>query len=274
MTIAVSFALSAIASVALCIVYLFGGQSQLEGALLGVALGGIAVGLIAWGKSLMPSGPFVEQRDLSPASEEREFQAARESFEEGATRFQRRSFLIKTLAGAVTALGVAALFPIRSLGTRPGRSLFNTPWSDGVRLVNSDNEPVGEEDLAINGILTVFPENYTDAADAQCVLIRLEPGLYQPLQGREDWSPEGFVAFSKVCTHAGCPVGLYQADSQELFCPCHQSVFAVLEGAAPIGGPATRPLPQLPLAIENGFFVATGDFPEPAGVGFWDRPRG
>jgi ubiquinol-cytochrome c reductase iron-sulfur subunit len=81
------------------------------------------------------------------------------------------------------------------------------------------------------------------------------------------------VAFSKICTHAGCPVGLYQADSYELFCPCHQSVFAVLEAAAPIGGPATRPLPQLPLAIENGFLVATGDFPEPAGVGFWDRPR-
>jgi ubiquinol-cytochrome c reductase iron-sulfur subunit len=83
------------------------------------------------------------------------------------------------------------------------------------------------------------------------------------------------VAFSKVCTHAGCPVGLYQPSSHELFCPCHQSAFNVLDAAAPTAGPATRPLPQLPLAVdENGFLIASGDYPEPVGPGFWSRPGG
>ncbi|MGH2811076.1 MAG: ubiquinol-cytochrome c reductase iron-sulfur subunit, partial [Actinomycetota bacterium] len=89
------------------------------------------------------------------------------------------------------------------------------------------------------------------------------------------WSQDGFVGFSKICTHAGCPVGLYQAESKELFCPCHQSTFAVLEGAKPTEGPATRPLPQLPVGIDGeGFLVAGGDFEEPVGPGFWNRIRG
>jgi ubiquinol-cytochrome c reductase iron-sulfur subunit len=82
------------------------------------------------------------------------------------------------------------------------------------------------------------------------------------------------VAFSKVCTHAGCPVGLYQAETRELFCPCHQSAFNVLKGAQPASGPATRALPQLPLGIDDdGYLIALGDFPEPVGPGFWNRGR-
>jgi ubiquinol-cytochrome c reductase iron-sulfur subunit len=124
----------------------------------------------------------------------------------------------------------------------------------------------------VNGFLTVFPEDHTDAADAQTVLIRLAEDDQTP--GPEEATVDGFVAFSKVCTHAGCPVGLYQAATRELFCPCHQSVFAVLEGAEPTAGPATRPLPQLPIGLdENGFLIALGDFPEPIGPGFWNRGR-
>ena len=80
------------------------------------------------------------------------------------------------------------------------------------------------------------------------------------------------IAYSKICTHVGCPVGLYQADTHELLCPCHQSTFDVLDGARPRFGPATRSLPQLPLAVDgDGFLTAQSDFTEPVGPGFWNR---
>jgi ubiquinol-cytochrome c reductase iron-sulfur subunit len=104
------------------------------------------------------------------------------------------------------------------------------------------------------------------------VLIRVAPGLLQPKPGRATWAPEGFIAYSKVCTHAGCPVGLYQAESHQLLCPCHQSAFDVLDAAKVVFGPAFRALPQLPLAIDNeGYLVAQSDFHEPIGPSFWNR---
>lgn len=269
--IALSFCASAVASVSLAIVYALGGQPQLEGALLGLSLGGLAVGLIMLGRNLLPSGHFVEERKpLPPGSEERPEAAA--ALAGGATEIGRRKFLTAALGGALGALGIAALFPIRSLGTRPGRSLFVTRWEDGVRVVTGDGLPVRADDLPVNGFVTVFPGGHPDAADSQTVLIRLPEGLAAP--GPDDWSVEGIVAFSKICTHAGCPVGLYQVDTQELFCPCHQSVFSVPDGAIPTAGPATRALPQLPLAVdEAGYLVAGGDFSEPVGPGFWGRPN-
>jgi ubiquinol-cytochrome c reductase iron-sulfur subunit len=126
-------------------------------------------------------------------------------------------------------------------------------------------------DLTVDTVLTVFPEGHTDAADSQTLLIKTAAGTFHPKPGRESWSPEDIVAFSKICTHAGCPVGLFQASTNQLFCPCHQSVFFVPDGAVPTKGPATKPLPQLPLSIDaDGFLVAQGDYPEPVGPEFWN----
>jgi ubiquinol-cytochrome c reductase iron-sulfur subunit len=269
--VATAFALSALASFGLAVVYVTGGQPQLEGLLLGIALGGIAVGLAVFAKEALPKGPFEQARALLPGDDEAEA-AAEKSFDEGAEYIERRGFLAKLLGLAVGMLGLAALFPIRSLGTRPGRDLFKTPWGEGVRLVTEDAEPILASALDVGGVLTVFPEGHTDAADAQTLLIKLPDDV--PAPGPEGASIEAMVAFSKICTHAGCPVGLYQAQSMELFCPCHQSVFAVAQAAAPTGGPATRPLPQLPIGVDDeGYLVALGDFPEPVGPGFWDRGR-
>lgn len=266
--IAASFGLSATASAGLAVLYALGGQPQIEGALLGIALGGIGVGLVLWAKKLMPQGPFEEPREVVP-SEVEERPEAQEAAEAGAEAVERRGFLAWMLAVAAGALGAAAVFPIRSLGTRPGRALFHTPWRDGLRLVTTAGIRVRAEDVAANGVLTVFPEGHAEASDAQTLLIRL-PEDVDPPEG----AVEGFIAFSKVCTHAGCPVGLYQAATKELFCPCHQSVFDVLAAARPTAGPATRPLPQLPIDVDgDGFLVAKGDFPEPVGPGFWSRGR-
>lgn len=271
--IGVSFGASTCASLGLAVVYLFGGQPQLEGALLGIALGGIAIGLSLWAKKLLPEGPFVEARDLVPHQTEARAEA-QAAFESGSRAMERRGFLLKMLGGAFAALGVAALFPIRSLGEGPGRALFHTHWTRGARLVTRTGLRVRPDDLDVGGVLTVFPERYLGAADSQTLLIRLAPGQSELLPRGEDWSPLDFVAFSKICTHAGCPVGLYQPETNELFCPCHQSVFEVLKGAEPTKGPATRPLPQLPLALDpQGYLVAAGDFPEPVGPGFWNRGR-
>lgn len=270
-TTVAAFLASAASSIALTVVYVTGGQPQLEGLLLGLSMGGIAIGLALVAKETLPHGPYEQDRDLLPGQSE-DTRAAEETFAEGAEPLERRSFLTKLIGLAFGTLGVAALFPIRSLGTRPGRDLFHTPWAEGLKLVTEDGVPVKAEELGVNGVLTVFPQGHTDAADAQTILIRLPEDAEAP--GPEGASVDGFVAFSKVCTHAGCPVGLYQADSRELFCPCHQSAFSVMQGAAPTGGPATRPLPQLPVGIdESGYLIALGDFPEPIGPGFWDRGR-
>jgi ubiquinol-cytochrome c reductase iron-sulfur subunit len=269
--IAASFGLSAVSSLGLTVVYVLGGLVQLEGLLLGVALGGIGIGLVLWAKELMPQGPYVEDRES--LSEPSERARAAESLTRGGREIQRRGFLGRLLGAALGCLGIAALLPIRSLGTSPGSALQKTAWTAGTRLVTLDGLPVREERLQVGGVLTVFPEGAVGSADSQTLLVRLGEGEYEPLPGREDWAPLGFVAYSKVCTHAGCPVGLYQAVTHQLFCPCHQSVFNVLAGAAPTDGPATRPLPQLPLDIDNeGYLIARSDFPEPTGPGFWTRP--
>ena len=263
------FLVSAGASLGLTVVYALGGQPQLEGGLLAVALGGIALGLILAAKSLLPQGPDVQQRETLASSEE-DRGALFESFTERA-EIGRRSFLTRTLVAAAGALGLAAVFPIRSLGTRPGRDLFTTAWHEGARAVSDAGDLVRAADVAVNGVVTVFPEGAEHAADSQTLLIRLPEDAAGEL---DDVGEDGLVAFSKICTHAGCPVGLYQAATYELFCPCHQSVFEVLKEAEPNSGPATRPLPRLPISVdEDGYVVALGDYPEPVGPGFWSRGR-
>ena len=265
-----AFLMSFGASVSLTVIYALGGQTQAEGAMLFVALGGIAIGLVLWSHVLMPQDVVVEERKLT-FDEPEEREEAEEAFIEGAEQIGRRSFLGKLLVGAVGALGIAFLFPIRSLGKAPGRALFKTAWTPGARAVTEDGQPVRAASLLDNSVLTVFPEGQTEAADSQTLLIKTPQGLFTPKQGRENWSPEGIVGFSKICTHAGCPVGLYQAATSQLFCPCHQSVFSVPESCKPTSGPATRPLPQLPLAIDgDGYVVAQSDFHEPVGPEFWN----
>ena len=263
------FLVSAAASLGLTVVYALGGQPQLEGVLLGLSLGGIALGLILAAKRLLPPGPDVQQREaLSSSDEDRS--GVFESFTERA-EVGRRRFITRTLAAAAGALGLAAVFPIRSLGTRPGRDLFTTAWHEGARMVDDVGDLVQASDITVNGVVTVFPEGDEHAADSQTLLIRLPPEAAEEL---DDVGEDGLVAFSKICTHAGCPVGLYQAATYELFCPCHQSVFEVLKNAEPNSGPATRPLPRLPIEVdEEGYVVALGDFPEPVGPGFWSRGR-
>jgi ubiquinol-cytochrome c reductase iron-sulfur subunit len=128
--------------------------------------------------------------------------------------------------------------------------------------------------LAVGSLVTVMPEGATVEEDATSptILIRLRPDEYKPTKGRESWAPEGHVAYNKICTHAGCPIGLYEQQTHQLFCPCHQSTFNVLEHCKVVFGPAARPLPQLEIYLdEEGYFRAAGDFNQPVGPSFWER---
>lgn len=273
--IAISFSLSVLATIGLGVTYWLGGQPQVEGALLFVALGGIGVGIVAWGKYLVPQGPYVQERhELRSDDVERE--AMHASLSRGLNQVQRRSFLLRLLGASVGAFGLINLFPfLRSLGPVPGKSLFLTDWKAGSRLVTASGRVVTVNDLEVGGILTVFPEGWENSpmnAIDQVVLVRPATTDLVTRPGRETWGPQGYLAFSKVCTHAGCPVGLYQELTQQLLCPCHQSLFDVLTGATNVFGPAPRPLPQLPLYIDSeGVLRAQAGFDEPVGPGFWER---
>jgi len=271
--VAIAFAVSALASLGLTAVYWQGGQNQVEGVLLAVALGGLGYGFVVVARRLLPQGPYTEEREVLPSSEG-QVAAFETDLERGEGWMARRGFLVKMLGVAAGALGVAALFPIRSLGPNPGNSLRRTKWRTGSLVVDEQGEPVRVRTLEVGGVLTVFPEGHLEREDSQTLLIRVSDEKVVTRKGREDWAPEGYVAYSKVCTHAGCPVGLYQQDVKRLLCPCHQSSFDAVDGARPVFGPATRSLPQLPLMVDDdGFLRARDDYDEPIGPGFWDRGR-
>ena len=265
-----AFLLSAAAAIGLAVVYARGGNVQLEGALILVCFGALGAGLVTIAHRLLSTAQYAEEREPLPTTAE-ERKAFEHDLERGES-LTRRRFLTGSLLAALGAIGAALVFPIRSLGPSPGRSLERTTWRRGSRLVTEDGAVVAAEDVPLNGLLTVFPEGSRGSADAQTVLVRVRPELLHPAPGREDWSPDGLIAYSKVCTHAGCPVGLYQARTHQLLCPCHQSAFDVLDGARPVLGPAARALPQLPLEIgDDGVLMAQRDFLEPIGPAYWNR---
>ncbi|MBW3642709.1 MAG: hypothetical protein KY447_07315, partial [Actinobacteria bacterium] len=196
------FAVCVVAALTLAVVYRRGGQPQLEGLLLAIALGGLGVGLVTWARGVLPHEEEFEDRETLPTTEEerRQFQDTLE----GEEVIARRPLLGRMLAAAVGSLGLAALFPIRSLGPDPADTLERTSWAKGKRLVNGEGVPVRADDIPPDGLVTVFPEGDVDSSDGQAVLIRVAPGLLGARRGREGWAPEGLIAFSKVCTHAGC----------------------------------------------------------------------
>ena len=266
--------MSVAAGLGLLVLYALGGQVQLEGGLLFVALTGIGFALILWGKYLFPPEIVTEPRGEHPSSPG-EQRGAEQAYLEGEAQISRRSLLVRLMLGAFGALGLAAIFPIRSLGPSPGRALFETAWTRGTRLVDETGQPIRLDDLDVGGVVTVFPEGLADRADSTAILVRVPPKELTLPEGRNQDAPDGNVCYSKLCTHAGCPVGLYLAETHELQCPCHFSAFDVLNGAQPTFGPAARPLPQLPLEVDaEGYLVARGDFTAPVGPGFWNRGDG
>ncbi|MCX6507713.1 MAG: Rieske 2Fe-2S domain-containing protein [Actinobacteria bacterium] len=247
------------------------------GSTVGVAFSLIGIGVVAWGKYLMPKGPFVEERhEMRSTDEERDAFAAA-IIQRGGGVIKRRPMLGALLGGGLGIFGIVALFPVlRSLGPLPGKTLERTDWKKGSYLVTQDGRRVHVDDFKIAEVATVFPEGFEETTNGQAVdqtiIIRLDTEDFTTKKGRESWGPAGYVAYSKLCSHLGCPVGLYEQQLQMLVCPCHQSMFDVTVGAQPNFGPAPRPLPQLPLFIDkDGYLRSQSDYLEPVGPGYWER---
>lgn len=262
--------------------YWQGGNPQWEGVFLGVGLFAFGFGLAAWGKYLLPQGPFSEERHTYVPEEPEIAAMSAAVSERGKMMFRRRGVLGMLLGAGGAVMSAVLAFPLlRSLGPRPlgpgpkanaTNSLFVTHWKTGDRLVDITARPLHASDLEVGGTLTVFPEGHVGESQDQTMLIRVSTEDWVTKPGRETWGPRGYVAYSKLCTHAGCPVGLYQEATQQLVCPCHQSMFNVLKGAQQEFGPAPRPLPQLPLYIDSqGWIRAQKGYDEPVGPGFWER---
>ncbi|HUC05946.1 MAG TPA: Rieske 2Fe-2S domain-containing protein [Acidimicrobiales bacterium] len=257
--------------------YTMNANPWILGGTLGAGLFLLGFGLTAWGKYLMPQGPFVEERHtLAGTPEERDALAAA-LVERSTVVVKRRRVLGGLFATGSGIFGIVALFPLlRSLGPLPGNSYEVTDWRKGIRLVDSNGRAIHKDALVVGGLVTVFPDGFenniqSQSAD-QTVLIRLADRNWVTEKGRETWGPDGYVAYSKLCTHLGCPVGLYEQELELLVCPCHQSMFNVRDGGYPIFGPAPRPLPQLPLAVDDeGYLIAQGGYDNAVGPGFWER---
>lgn len=275
--IALSFIAGTILVALFIYVYVKNDQPWTMGATLGGGLSLFGIGLIAWGKYLMPRGPFVEERHVLASSDEEREAMANAVVVRGGSVIKRRKMLGGLLGGGLGVFTLAALLPLlRSLGPLPKQTLDHTDWKPGSYAVDITGRRVHQDDLAIGSIVTVFPEGFqnTDNGQAvdQTVIIRISNTDYTTMKGRENWAPKGYLAYSKLCTHLGCPVGLYEQQLQMLVCPCHQSMFNVTDGAMPTFGPAPRPLPQLPLYIDAaGYLRAQKDYDQPVGPGFWER---
>ncbi|MGH9020725.1 MAG: Rieske 2Fe-2S domain-containing protein [Acidimicrobiales bacterium] len=275
--IALSFVAGLVLTAAFGACYWINAKPWTLGATLGGGLFFLGAGIVAWGKYLMPRGPFVEERHshASPEGDRQAFAAA--IVQRGGSTLKRRRVLGGLLGGGLGVFSIVAIFPLlRSLGPLPKGTLFSTDWTRGSYLVDSTGRRVNVGDLAIGSIMTVYPEGAQDTDRGQAVdatvLIRLSNESFTTQKGRETWGPHGYVAYSKICTHLGCPVGLYEQQLQLLVCPCHQSSFDVTNGAVPNFGPAPRALPQLPLHVDaSGYLRSQRGFDQPIGPGFWER---
>ena len=248
---------------------------------MAISLFFIGMGAIHWAKTLMPDVEVVAERHefRSPDSDRKDFVSA---VKEGAAAagLGRRS-LIKRSLGA--ALGLSALSPLillRDLGPLPGKELEKTTWKTGTHLVTDPgNRRIKASDLEVGAVAQVLPEiedpehrKLSDIAKDAVLLIRLRPEEFNLEADRLAMTHDGIIAFSKICSHMGCAVALYEQQTKHLLCPCHQSTFDVTRAAKVIFGPSARPLPQLDITIDDeGYLVARNPFSEPVGPSFWER---
>jgi len=282
LTIALLLA-AALAAVAFVVVYAIDGladSTQLLGVALGVSLGCVAAALIVLAKRLVVSEELEEDYPEPEHPDEQERLA--QLVDESGDRITRKGLMIAAGGAAGTALGAAALAPALSLGPALDTSgLREAPWRRGRRLVDSEGRPLRADEISTDTFYSAFPEGAKrDKIGSPLVVVRLDPrGLRLP-PGREGWAPEGIIAFSKICTHAGCAVSEYRtplfeptAPSPALVCPCHYSTFDPAAGGEVVFGPAGRPLPQLPLMIDaSGELRAAGGYSGPVGPG-WSGVR-
>jgi ubiquinol-cytochrome c reductase iron-sulfur subunit len=271
--------LAAAAAIAFVVFYAVGFSTQVLGLAFAGALGLISAALIVAARRLVVAEQLMEEYpEPHPGEQESVAQIVRES----GSRLTRKRLLTLAAGAAGGSLGAALVAPAVSLGpVFDTSSLYETPWQRGRRLVDEDGRPLRADEIEREVFYSAFPEGASkDEIGSPLVVVRLEPSALRLPAGREDWAPDGILAYSKICTHAGCAVSLYRTPKfpptqpgPALVCPCHYSTFDPAGGATVQFGPAGRPLPQLPLMIDSvGALRAAGNYSGPVGPG-WSGVR-
>ncbi|GGB93026.1 cytochrome bc1 complex Rieske iron-sulfur subunit [Cellulomonas carbonis] len=287
------FAISVIGTIGFLVAYfaLRPGESVESMRLSNVALGlslflamfGIGAAAVHWAKTIMSDHEQQEARH--PQRSDAEVRAgAVETLRIGAQEsgVGRRGVLKGAVVSAVALVPLTFAVPlIGQVGGDWNVSKFrHTLWERGRRLVRDPSgEPIKASEVTIGSVYHVIPDGLREAdhwieekAKAVVLMVRLDPRDLKESEERAGWSYDGIVAYSKICTHVGCPVALYEQQTHHLLCPCHQSTFDMADGARVVFGPASRPLPQLPITVDDeGYLVAQSDFTEPIGPSYWER---
>jgi ubiquinol-cytochrome c reductase iron-sulfur subunit len=271
------------------------------GSMFGLSVLALGIGAIAYVKKFFPDEVSVQQRHDGRSDEVARRTVIAQLQKAGRdTDIGRRKLIVRSAGAAAgvfgLGLGLAAVAPlVRSPWKQREQSpLWTTGWAptepgEVVYLRRDTGIPdeislVRPEDQDPGSMETVFPFRESERGDEEALikalrrsdnpvmLIRLRPGTpVVQREGREDFHYGDYYAFSKICTHLGCPTSLYESQTQRILCPCHQSQFIATEYAKPVFGPAARPLPQLPITVnEEGYLVARGDFAEAIGPSFWE----
>lgn len=252
---------------------------------LGATLGGamllMGVGIIQWAKKLMGDHEMVELRHPASSSAEERADTLKE-LNDGINEsgFGRRPMIRRSLFLSMGALALPTVILLRDMGPLPyGHK--NTVWKKGMRVVNDvAGTPIKPSDLQVGQLVNAEPaimyetdkdghpvlhgtELLQEKSKAAVIVVRMRPEDISPAKGRENWGIDGILCYSKICTHVGCPISLWEQQTHHLLCPCHQSTFDLADNGKVVFGPAHRPLPQLPLALDSeGYLIAVSDFPE------------
>jgi ubiquinol-cytochrome c reductase iron-sulfur subunit len=302
--VATLFGLSALFAILFCVAYFalevgddptvflgMGASTVALGACIGLCMLCLGSGLIQWSRKLMSDHEIVEMRHPASSSEDDRAEALAQ-LQAGVedSGIARRPLLRNSLLGALAALGLPAIVALRDLGPLPGDKLAHTVWKKGMRVVQDvDGARIRPADMEVGQLVNAEPEVFFEEnsegeplfegaelqaakAKAAVIVVRMDPGDIKPWKGRENWGVEGILCYSKICTHVGCPISLWEQQTHHLLCPCHQSTFDLGNNGEVVFGPAARSLPQLPLDVDHeGFIIATSDFHEPVGPSFWER---
>ena len=248
---------------------------------MALALFCIGAGAIHWAKTLMPDNEVIAERhEFRSNDDDRAEFVKTVKAGAGAAGLGRRPLIKRSLGLALGLSGLTPLLLLRDLGPLPKDDLTKTSWKTGTRLVTDPGDrPIKASDLEVGAVAQTLPElapgevrTLNNIGKDAVLLIRLRPEDFNLDDERLSWTHEGIIAFSKICSHMGCAVALYEQQTKHLLCPCHQSTFDVTRAAKVIFGPAARPLPQLAITVDSeGYLIAQAPFTEPVGPSFWER---